>query len=58
MFFFLKSLFGSKSDTRQSSGMATAMDLSELPTEALVKEIERRLDCLTKPERRLVLIGT
>jgi hypothetical protein len=37
--------------------MAAALDLSELPTEALVKEMERRLDCLKKPEKRLVLIG-
>jgi adenylate kinase len=37
--------------------MAAALDLSELPTEALVKEMERRLDCLNKPEKRLVLIG-
>ena len=37
--------------------MAAALDLSDLPTEALVKEVERRLECLNKPEKRLVLIG-
>lgn len=33
------------------------MDLSELPTPALVHEVQRRLECLTKPEKRLILIG-
>ena len=42
---------------RIRANMAAALDLSELPTEALVKEMERRLDCLNKPEKRLVLIG-
>lgn len=33
------------------------MDLSEISTEALVHEVQRRLECLNKPERRLILIG-
>lgn len=33
------------------------MDLSEIPTEALVHEVQRRLECLSKPEKRLILIG-
>ncbi|PSC68355.1 adenylate kinase [Micractinium conductrix] len=33
------------------------MDLSEIPTENLVKEVQRRLECLNKPEKRLILIG-
>ncbi|KAL4458463.1 hypothetical protein ABPG75_013328 [Micractinium tetrahymenae] len=33
------------------------MDLSEIPTEALVHEVQRRLACLSKPEKRLILIG-
>ena len=37
--------------------MSAALDLSELPTAALVKEMERRLECLNKPEKRIVLIG-
>lgn len=37
--------------------MAAALDLSDLPTVALMKEVERRLECLNKPEKRLVLIG-
>lgn len=33
------------------------MDLSEISTESLVHEVQRRLECLNKPERRLILIG-
>lgn len=33
------------------------MDLSEIPTEELVHEVQRRLECLSKPEKRLILIG-
>lgn len=33
------------------------MDLSEIPTESLVHEVQRRLECLNKPEKRLILIG-
>jgi hypothetical protein len=59
MFDFLNRLFSSKSSSAsQHSAGSMATDLSELPTELLVKEIERRLACLNKPERRLVLIGT
>ena len=37
---------------------ASQMDvLSEIPTEVILKEMERRLDCLNKPEKRLILIG-
>lgn len=32
--------------------------LAEINTEDLMKEVERRLSCLSKPEKRLVLIGT
>lgn len=32
-------------------------DLSEIPTEQLVHEVQRRLECLNKPEKRLILIG-
>jgi len=46
-----------KTPSKQPADMAAAMDLSELPTEALVKEVQRRLECLNKPERRLILIG-
>ncbi len=33
------------------------MDLTEIPQEALLRELSRRLECLRKPEKRLVLIG-
>ena len=46
-----------KGPPKEQPTMAAAMDLSELPTEALVHEMQRRLECLNKPERRLVLIG-
>jgi adenylate kinase len=32
-------------------------DLSEISTESLVHEIQRRLECLNKPEKHLILIG-
>ena len=53
----LKNVLGKASNPKESTEMTGALDLSDLPTEALVKEIERRLECLNKPERRLVLIG-
>ncbi|GLC34677.1 Adenylate kinase [Pleodorina starrii] len=33
------------------------VDLSEVATEDLMKEISHRLDCLKKPEKRVILIG-
>ncbi|EFJ49487.1 adenylate kinase [Volvox carteri f. nagariensis] len=33
------------------------VDLSEVPTDELMKEIQHRLDCTTKPEKRIILIG-
>ena len=32
-------------------------DLAEVSTDALMREIQRRLDCQTKPDKRLILIG-
>ncbi|KXZ44024.1 hypothetical protein GPECTOR_75g748 [Gonium pectorale] len=32
-------------------------DLTEVPTDELMKEIQRRLDCNTKEEKRVILIG-
>lgn len=32
-------------------------DLSDVPTDELVKEMRRRLECQNKPEKRVVLIG-
>lgn len=32
-------------------------DLTEVSTEALMAEIQRRLDCTKKPEKRIILIG-
>lgn len=34
------------------------IDLSQFETQDLMIEIQRRLDCLKKPEKRVVLIGT
>ncbi|GIL72132.1 hypothetical protein Vretimale_456 [Volvox reticuliferus] len=33
------------------------IDLSEVPTHELMKEIQHRLDCANKPEKRVILIG-
>lgn len=33
------------------------LDLSEIDTGDLVREVQRRLECLSKPEKRLILIG-
>lgn len=34
-----------------------AIDLAELDLKDLVQELERRLECATKPDKRLVLLG-
>lgn len=34
-----------------------SVDLTEVPVDALLKEVSRRLECTRKPERRLILIG-
>lgn len=34
-----------------------ATDLTEVPLQFLLKEVQRRAECATKPEKRLVLIG-
>jgi adenylate kinase len=33
------------------------MDISEVSTEALMREMQRRLECLNKPEKRIILVG-
>ncbi|KAK3234017.1 hypothetical protein CYMTET_55717 [Cymbomonas tetramitiformis] len=33
------------------------MDLTDVPVEQLMKEIERRLECQNKPEKRMILLG-
>lgn len=43
------------SHLRRSAAMP--LDLSEINTEDLVHEVQRRLECLNKPEKRLILIG-
>ena len=40
-----------------SAETMSKVDLSEVPVEALLKEVSRRLECAKKPERRLILIG-
>jgi hypothetical protein len=32
-------------------------DLTDIPTEDLVKEMHRRLSCQSKPEKHVILIG-
>ena len=32
-------------------------DLAEIATEDLMKEVQRRLNCQSKPEKRLILVG-
>lgn len=36
---------------------ALTMSLEEVSTEALMAEITRRLECQSKPEKRLILVG-
>lgn len=55
-------MFFRKSSTKENQPVVAPaaspqIDLSEIPTEQLLKEIERRLNCLNKPDRRLILIG-
>ena len=33
------------------------IDLSEVSVDALLAEVQRRLECQTKPEKRVILIG-
>ena len=33
------------------------MDLSDVSIESLMKEVQRRLECQTKPEKRVILVG-
>ena len=33
------------------------MDLSDVSIDVLVAEVKRRLDCQTKPEKRVILVG-
>ena len=35
----------------------TAMDLADVPNDAMLREMQRRLDCLTRPEKRVILVG-
>lgn len=37
--------------------MASAAALAEISTDALMAEIQRRLECTVKPEKRIILIG-
>lgn len=37
--------------------MPPALDLAEVSTEELVKEVQRRMECLNRPEKRLILLG-
>lgn len=37
--------------------MAPSVDLAEVTTDQLIHEVQRRIECLNKPEKRLILIG-
>ena len=37
--------------------MAAKVDLSEVSVDELLAEVQRRLECQTKPEKKLILIG-
>jgi hypothetical protein len=37
--------------------MSNAEQLAEVSTDALMREIKRRLDCQSKPDKRLILVG-
>lgn len=44
---------------REEAGMATgSVDLEEVPSVDLMTELLRRMKCATKPDKRLILIGT
>ena len=36
---------------------AAAMDLADVPNDAMLREMQRRLDCMTRPEKRVILVG-
>eukprot|EP01024_Parvocaulis_polyphysoides_P068486 TRINITY_DN83561_c0_g1_i2.p1 TRINITY_DN83561_c0_g1~~TRINITY_DN83561_c0_g1_i2.p1 ORF type:complete len:244 (+),score=37.35 TRINITY_DN83561_c0_g1_i2:502-1233(+) len=38
-------------------GDSSNIDLSDVSTESLMAEIQRRLSCLSKPEKRVILVG-
>ena len=44
-------------DSKRSPRQTMSSELSEVSTDALMREIQRRLDCQTKPDKRLILIG-
>ena len=33
------------------------MDLADVPNDAMLREMQRRLDCMTRPEKRVILVG-
>jgi len=33
------------------------MDLADVPNDAMLREMQRRLDCMTRPEKRIILVG-
>ena len=45
------------SPTYAYDATVTMADLAEIPTEDLMKEVQRRLQCQQKPEKRLILVG-
>lgn len=44
-----------ESDTKQQDD---SPDLDGVSTETLLAEVQRRLDCLSKPDKRIILVGT
>ena len=41
----------------KSLASTAAMDLADVPNDAMLREMQRRLDCLTRPEKRVILVG-
>ena len=36
---------------------ATTMDLADVPNDAMLREMQRRLECMARPEKRVILVG-
>lgn len=46
-----------KKDAGKEASKKDGPDLDSVPTESLLAEIQRRVNCLSKPEKRLILVG-
>ncbi|KAK9807236.1 hypothetical protein WJX73_000611 [Symbiochloris irregularis] len=46
-----------KKEQEKATSKKDGPELDSVPTESLLAEIQRRVDCLSKPEKRLILVG-